>query len=395
MLLQNSWSGVLDSVTEPTAFGLYFHWPFCLSKCPYCDFNSHVSSQIDEAEWLRAFLSEIDRVKTDVGDRILSSIYFGGGTPSLMHPDTVAAILTAVKSNWRLSNDLEITLEANPSSVEAGKFSGYRDAGVNRVSIGVQALNDPDLKTLGRLHSASEARKAVDLATDTFDRVSFDLIYGRQNQSISAWETELTEALSIGTAHLSLYQLTIENGTAFGDRFELGKLRGLPSENTGADMYDLTQEICDAAGLNAYEVSNHAKTGQESRHNLIYWQGQDYAGIGPGAHGRLSIDGKRFATDTPLGPQAWLSQVIETGNGENTRQILSRHDQANEYLMMGLRLRDGISLSRLRNLDRAAANGTVVEHLQQIGMVSVSNDTMSATPEGRKLLNSVIRELLI
>ncbi|HDR29144.1 radical SAM family heme chaperone HemW, partial [Rhodovulum sp.] len=277
-------------------FGLYVHWPFCLSKCPYCDFNSHVAASIDMGEWQRAYLSEIRRIGAETGPRTLTSVFFGGGTPSLMAPDLVAAILDTVRATWPCANDMEVTLEANPGSVEAGRFAGYRDAGVGRVSLGVQALNDADLGRLGRLHSAAEARAAFDIARNTFERVSFDLIYARQDQLLADWQAELGQALALGVDHLSLYQLTIEPGTAFGDRHARGGLRGLPDDDRAADMYLATQEICAAAGLPAYEVSNHARPGAESRHNLIYWRYGDYAGIGPGAHGRLTLDGRRWAT---------------------------------------------------------------------------------------------------
>ncbi len=333
---------VLGEDWQSGGFGLYIHWPFCQAKCPYCDFNSHVAAKIDQSRWNRAYIHEIKRIGAETQGRVLNSVFFGGGTPSLMRPDLVASILQTVRATWAPSNDFEVTLEANPTSVEAGRFAGYRDAGVNRVSIGIQALNDADLKALGRLHSVSEARAAFDLARSTFERVSFDLIYARQFQTLADWRAELSEALSMAADHLSLYQLTIENGTAFGDRLAKGELRGLPNDDDAADMYLATQDICQAAGMLAYEVSNHAVAGAESRHNLIYWRGGDYAGIGPGAHGRLTIGGRRMATDTPLSPNQWLEQVEKTGNGENPRQSLSQADQAAEYLMMGLRLSEGI-----------------------------------------------------
>ncbi|MCL4155215.1 UNVERIFIED_CONTAM: hypothetical protein GTU68_030977, partial [Idotea baltica] len=267
--------------------GVYIHWPFCQAKCPYCDFNSHVSSNVDQTAWVRAYLSELDRLAELTPNRIVSTVFFGGGTPSLMLPDTVAAIIERVRQNWRCTNDIEVNLEANPTSVEASRFRGFQQAGVNRISMGIQALNDQDLKLLGRLHSVAEAQKAFDIARNIFDRVSFDLIYARQNQSAAEWEAELTQALGMAVDHLSLYQLTIEEGTAFGDRFARGGLRGLPTDDLSADLYELTQSITSDHGFSAYEVSNHAKTGQESRHNLVYWRGGDYVGVGPGAHGRF------------------------------------------------------------------------------------------------------------
>ncbi len=283
---------VLAEDWQQGGFGFYVHWPFCASKCPYCDFNSHVSAEIDESRWVRAYLREIDRYAAEVPERVLTSIFFGGGgTPSLMAPDTVSAILERIRAHWPVANDLEVTLEANPGSVEAGRFRGYADAGVNRVSVGVQALNDADLRRLGRLHTVEEALAALEIARNTFERVSFDLIYARQGQTLEEWRAELSGALEFAADHLSLYQLSIEPGTAFGDRYDAGKLRGLPDEDLSAEMYLLTQEMCETAGFHAYEVSNHAKPGAESRHNQIYWRYGDYAGIGPGAHSRLTVDG--------------------------------------------------------------------------------------------------------
>jgi putative oxygen-independent coproporphyrinogen III oxidase len=299
-------------------FGLYVHWPFCQAKCPYCDFNSHVSSGIDHQKWSSAYISEIKRVSAETGPRILRSVFFGGGTPSLMEPATVAAILDAARAAWTCANDIEITLEANPTSIEASRFQAFRDAGINRVSVGIQALNDTDLKRLGRLHTAAEARVAFDVARSTFSRVSFDLIYARQEQTPDQWRRELREALDMAADHLSLYQLTIEPGTAFADRFAKGSLRGLPSEDAAADMFDITQEMCADVGLHAYEISNHARPGAESRHNLIYWRGGDWAGIGPGAHGRLTLNGRRWSTETELAPALWLERVTRHRSGQTS-----------------------------------------------------------------------------
>lgn len=373
-------------------FGLYVHWPFCQAKCPYCDFNSHVAAQIDQTRWRDAYLSEIKRISTLVPDRTLNTIFFGGGTPSLMQPEIVADVIDAARAAWPTANDMEITLEANPTSVEAGRFQGYRDAGVNRVSMGVQSLRDDDLRRLGRLHTVAEARAAFDIARNTFDRVSFDLIYARQDQTPEDWANELREALSMAVDHLSLYQLTIEAGTAFGDRYDRGLLRGLPDEDSAGDMYFLTQEICEAAGLPAYEVSNHARPGAESRHNTIYWRYGDYAGIGPGAHGRLTINGQRHATDTPLNPSDWLNRVELGWNSDENSVALSRIDQAGEYLMMGLRLRDGISISRYESLLGGLLANT--SQLEDLGMVHRSGDVLRTTDSGRAILNAVIRELL-
>ncbi|SNX69854.1 oxygen-independent coproporphyrinogen-3 oxidase [Cereibacter ovatus] len=374
-------------------FGLYLHWPFCQSKCPYCDFNSHVAATIDQHRWGRAYLSEIHRIGAETPGRVLNSVFFGGGTPSLMQPDLVAAILETVRATWPLANDLEVTLEANPGSVEAGRFRGFREAGVNRVSMGIQALNDADLKKLGRLHSVAEARAAFDVARTTFDRVSFDLIYARQDQSLADWRQELTEALTMAADHLSMYQLTIEDGTAFGDRFKRGKLRGLPPDDLSADMYVLTQDICAAAGLPAYEVSNHAQPGSESRHNLIYWRAGDYAGIGPGAHGRLTLNGDRWATEAPRSPGEWLAQVERDGNGEVPRARLDRQEQGLEYLMMALRLSEGLDLPRYRAISGADPDERKLRDLVEIGMIERAGNRLRATTDGRMVLNSVIADL--
>lgn len=343
--------------------------------------------------WASAYLAELSRSARETPDRILTSVYFGGGTPSLMSVGLVSSILDAVAGHWTFSNEIEITLEANPSSVEANRFAGYRDSGVNRVSMGFQALNDRDLKALGRLHDVDTALAALDVARNTFDRVNFDLIYARQNQSLLDWEAELARAISFGPDHLSLYQLTIEDGTAFGDRFSRGMLRGLPEDDEAADMYFATQDICEAAGLPAYEVSNHARTGQESRHNLIYWSGGDYVGIGPGAHGRLTLDGTRFATWTELGPAKWLD-MARRGTGESGREALSRADQASEYLMMGLRTTSGLDLIRYEALSGTSLIEEKIDFLVSQQLVRLENDHLIATRSGRALLNSIIRELL-
>ncbi|WP_425092374.1 radical SAM family heme chaperone HemW [Tropicimonas sp. S265A] len=375
-------------------FGIYVHWPFCASKCPYCDFNSHVRAKVDQTAWNDVLLFEINRLADDTPDRLVSSVFFGGGTPSLMPPETVANIIDTIRTRWTPANNLEITLEANPGSVEAGRFAAYAEAGVTRVSLGVQALNDADLRALGRLHSAADARRAFDIARKAFSAVSFDLIYARQCQTLAQWRAELTEAVSMAVDHLSLYQLTIEPDTAFGDRFAAGKLRGLPEDTLSADMYELTQSVCDAHGLPAYEVSNHARAGAECAHNLIYWRMGDYAGVGPGAHGRLTLNGTRFATDTHKHPETWLKAVQEGGSGERPRAVLSRADQANEYLMMSLRLSEGTSVSRFEALAGHGLDPASVTHLTDLGMIEVENDILRTTLQGRLLLNAVISELL-
>jgi putative oxygen-independent coproporphyrinogen III oxidase len=374
-------------------FGLYVHWPFCQSKCPYCDFNSHVASHVDERRWATAFAAEITRVGQLVPERHLRSIFFGGGTPSLMSPELVGAILQKVRETWGLANDCEITLEANPGSIEAGRFQGYRDAGVNRVSMGMQAMNDADLRRLGRMHSVDEARQAFDVARHIFERVSFDLIYARQDQTLADWKAELSDALTMAVDHLSLYQLTIEDGTVFASRFAKGQLRGLPHEDLSVAMFETTQDMCNAAGMPAYEVSNHARPGQESRHNLLYWRGGDYAGIGPGAHGRLTIDGTRTATVQAKAPGAWLAAVETRGTGDTENDVLKGEDAAAEYLMMGLRVNDGISRNRFRRLGGTERVDEIIA-LRDLGLIHTEADTLRTTPSGRLVLNEVLRRLL-
>ncbi|MGY9046262.1 MAG: radical SAM family heme chaperone HemW [Rhodobacterales bacterium] len=374
-------------------FGLYVHWPFCEAKCPYCDFNSHVVAQVDQGRWARALVSEVERVGRLTPGRVLNSVFFGGGTPSLMAPETVAAVLDAVRRTWTLANDVEITLEANPRSVEAGRFRGFADAGVNRVSMGIQSLRNEDLRRLGRLHDVGEAQKAFDVARSVFDRVSFDLIYARQDQSLQEWRIELSEALSMAVDHLSLYQLTIEPGTAFGDRAKRGGLKGLPEEGLAADMYDVTQELCDAAGMPAYEVSNHAAPGSESRHNLIYWHYGDYAGVGPGAHGRITVDGIKYATEAWSAPGKWIDAATE-GSGDRQSEALSPSEQAGEYTMMGLRVIEGLDVARIRQLSADALPESACRELQEMGMLWQTHERIGATRQGRLLLNSVIAELL-
>lgn len=339
-------------------------------------------------------MTELERYREMLPDRVLNSIFFGGGTPSLMHPDTVAAVIEAARDIWTFANDIEISLEANPGSVEAGRFTGYRDAGVNRVSMGIQALNDHDLKRLGRIHSVAEAKAAFDIARNCFDRVSFDLIYARQNQSVKDWERELDEALSMAIDHLSLYQLTIEDGTAFGDRYERGKLRDLPTDDTAADMYIATQEVCGKHGMPGYEISNHARPGAESRHNLVYWHYGDYVGIGPGAHGRITIGERRIATETHLAPGNWL-EAVNKGNGELTPLVLTPQDRANEYLMMGLRLSEGLDLERFVQIAGVPLSEIRLSYLEELGMVRRDGFLLKTTEQGRSVLNAIIKELLV
>jgi oxygen-independent coproporphyrinogen-3 oxidase len=376
---------------EAGGFGLYVHWPFCQSKCPYCDFNSHVARTIDQTHWARAFEAEIARAAREVPGRVLRSIFLGGGTPSLMEPEVVEAVIGAARAVWPFANDIEITMEANPTSVEAGRFRGYRAAGVNRLSLGVQALNDRDLRALGRLHSAEEAVRALDVARDTFERVSLDLIYARQRQGPAAWEAELGRALKLAVGHLSLYQLTIEEGTSFGDRFAAGKLRDLPDEDRAADLWEITQRLTEAAGLPGYEVSNHASPGQESRHNLVYWRGGDWVGVGPGAHGRLTLGGQRWGVETERAPTRWLQRVEREGSGESVRERLSPLEAAEERLMMGLRLSEGVEVSRLGALRGLNER---VEGLAGLSLLEIREGRLRTTAAGRPVLNGVLRELL-
>ena len=373
-------------------FGLYVHCPFCASKCPYCDFNSHVATTIDQARWAEAYRTEIARVGAMAPGRVLNSIFFGGGTPSLMAPETVAAVLEAARGVWTFANDIEITMEANPTSVDAGRFRGYAYAGVNRLSMGVQALNDADLRRLGRMHSVAEARKAFDLARGCFDRVSFDLIYARQGQGPAAWRAELNEALSMAVDHLSLYQLTIEDGTVFGARHAAGHLRGLPEDETAADMYLETQDILGSAGMPAYEVSNHAAPGRESRHNLIYWRQGDWAAVGPGAHGRLSVPAGRAATVAERTPGRWLALVGETGSGDIEHELQTSDDLASEYLLMSMRLSEGMDLHRFR-AKGGALDTRRVARLIEDGLLELTDDRARTTSAGRPLLNYVLREM--
>ena len=362
-------------------FGIYLHWPFCEAKCPYCDFNSFVSASVDHDAWRRAFLAELDRYAAQTQGRVVNSVFFGGGTPSLMPAGMVGDIVDKISQNWRVANDIEITLEANPSSVEAAKFADFRAAGVNRVSLGVQALNDDALKRLGRLHDVSQALAALDIAANTFDRFSFDLIYARQHQALAEWQGELAQALSFGAKHVSMYQLTIEPETAFGQRARLGKLPGLPDQDVAADMYEHTQAACAAAGLPAYEISNHAAVGDESRHNMIYWSGGDFLGIGPGAHGRVTVGPVRYATETWLAPNKWLAAAM-AGNGETSRAALTPVEQADEYMMMGLRKTSGIDMARWV----ALGDGTPVmvdPDLIENGVVRVADNRLIATDRGR------------
>jgi putative oxygen-independent coproporphyrinogen III oxidase len=383
-----------EATSMKTAFGVYVHWPFCLSKCPYCDFNSHVRhAAIDEARHVRAFAAEIAATAARVPGRTVSTIFFGGGTPSLMQPGTVGAILEAIAKHWSVAPDVEVTLEANPTSVEATRFRGYRAAGVNRVSLGVQALNDAELKTLGRLHTAQEALDAVAIARKAFERYSFDLIYARPGQTPQAWASELKRAIAEAAEHLSLYQLTIEPDTPFAALHRAGKLI-TPDEDVARTLYDTTQEVCSAAGLPAYEISNHARPGAECRHNLVYWRGHEYAGIGPGAHGRLDIAGERRATATERRPEAWLMRVEALGNGVVTDETLSHVEIADEFLMMGLRLAEGIDPARYEQLAGRPLDERRITILREEGAVEVTPEgRLRVTQSGFPVLDAVVADL--
>ena len=382
------------SGNKKPAFGVYVHWPFCLSKCPYCDFNSHVRhAVIDEERFARAFAREIETTAARAPGREVSSIFLGGGTPSLMRPQTVGLVLDAIAKHWRVADDVEVTLEANPTSVEATRFAGYRAAGVNRVSLGVQALDDASLKALGRLHTAREALDAVAIARAAFDRYSFDLIYARPDQSPQQWADELKLAIAEAAEHLSLYQLTIEPETPFFGLHAAGKLK-TPDEATARALYDVTQEICAQQGLPAYEISNHARPGAECRHNLVYWRGEEYAGIGPGAHGRLDIEGIRHAIATEKRPESWLMRVEAGGHGIITDDDLNSEERADEFLLMGLRLAEGIDPARYAALSGRALDPRRVAVLQEEGAICVeASGRLRVTQAGFPVLDAVVADL--
>jgi oxygen-independent coproporphyrinogen-3 oxidase len=379
---------------ERPRFGVYVHWPFCLSKCPYCDFNSHVRhAAIDESRFVRAFSAEIAATAARVPGRTVSTIFFGGGTPSLMQPQTTGAILEAIAQHWPMASDVEITLEANPSSVEATRFAGYRAAGVNRVSIGLQSLDDGALRALGRLHSAREGLDAIAVARSVFDRYSFDLIYARPGQTPDAWAVELRGALAEAGEHLSLYQLTIEQGTPFHLLHASGKLT-TPDEDTARALYDVTQMVCADAGLPAYEVSNHSRPGRECRHNLVYWRAHEYAGIGPGAHGRLEIEGSRYATATEKRPEEWLALVEARGHGLITDEPLTREEAADEFLLMGLRLAEGVDPARYAALAGRPLDDCRINILREQGLVEMTHaGRLRVTMAGFPVLDAVVADL--
>ena len=375
-------------------FGVYVHWPFCLSKCPYCDFNSHVrGTPIDEERYLAGFRAEIAHRAALAQGRTVRSIFFGGGTPSLMRPETVHGIIDAIGAKWRLDPEAEITLEANPTSVEAGRFRGYRLAGVNRLSIGVQALNDPDLKALGRRHTVEEALAAVALAASLFPRFTFDMIYGRPGQSEAQWRAELARALDLVGDHVSLYQLTIEPDTIFERLRDTGKLQ-MPDEELSLALFWATRELTEVRGLPAYEVSNHARPGGESRHNLIYWRYGEYAGVGPGAHGRLVTPKGRLALETERHPEMWLTQVETEGHGLVENASLTREEQGDEFLLMGLRLREGVDPRRFEKISGREMDREQIQSLIADGFIE--RDALGrirVTPIGAPLLDTVVADI--
>lgn len=374
-------------------FALYVHWPFCLKKCPYCDFNSHARESPDQARWRTALLNDLDHYGSQTKDRTLSSIFFGGGTPSLMDAATVAAIIERASDHWHMAPDLEITLEANPTSTEADNFRAYRDAGVNRLSLGIQSFDDQVLKLLGREHTADEAVLAIDTAQKVFDRTSFDLIYATPGQTRPHWKNQLTTALDLAGDHISLYQLTIESGTAF-HRDGIKAMDG----DLAADLFDDTQRLLGDAGLPAYEISNHARSGHQCRHNLVYWQGGDYVGIGPGAHGRLQIAAQTAATHQIHNPEAWLASVDRQGHGTAKSRILSPQDRAEELLILGLRLTNGIDLEAVRQRTGVSLNDHIDKGQAQVlvenGFLEDSKTHLKATAKGLMRLNALIAKLI-
>ncbi len=375
-------------------FGVYVHWPFCAAKCPYCDFNSHVRHQaVDQQRFAAAFEREIGAMAARTPGRRVGSIFIGGGTPSLMAPETVGAILDAIAGSWSVEAGAEVTLEANPSSVEAERFRGYRTAGVNRVSLGVQALDDADLRFLGRLHNVDEALNAIEVARSIFPRTSFDLIYARPGQRPSDWASELDRAIDRAADHLSLYQLTIEEGTPFFDLRRAGKL-AIPDDASAAELYRTTQEVCDRRGIPAYEISNHAAPGGECRHNLLYWRYGEYAGIGPGAHGRLIGEDGRHATATTRSPETWLQRVESWGDAIETDELLSREEEADEMLLMGLRLAEGIDLKRYQAIAGRRLDPSRLGDLSREGMVeTLPSDRVRVTRAGAIVLDAVVADL--
>ncbi|MCI5048873.1 MAG: radical SAM family heme chaperone HemW [Rickettsiales bacterium] len=381
-----------SSTSTNSRLALYFHWPFCKSKCPYCDFNSHVRDQIDVSAWKKALLAELDYMVAWMPDATPSSVFFGGGTPSLMPPDIAGALIDRVQERWNCANDIEITLEANPTSVEIDTFADFKAAGINRVSLGVQSFLPEALAFLGREHSVDEAKRAIESAAKHFHRYSFDLIYARPDQTVEAWEHELRDALAFADAHLSLYQLTIEQQTAFYHAYYNQKAFELPDESLASDLFLATQSLMESAGLPAYEVSNHARLGEESRHNLSYWRGDAYLGIGPGAHGRPIIDGVWHGSACLKSPERWLENTLKNQHGIEILEPIDGTARAQEYLMMGLRLAEGIDVTRF-DLD-AQINTQNCERYVDEGLLEQEGNMLRATHAGWLVLNQLIADLL-
>ncbi len=385
------------STADPEQLSIYVHWPFCKFKCPYCDFNSHVRERIEHKDWAGAYLKELKYYRDLTGPRHIQSVFFGGGTPSLMEPATVAAVIDCIDDLWGLPQGAEVTLEANPTSVETGKLQGFKAAGVNRVSLGVQALNDADLKKLGRQHSAKEAIAAVERASKVFTRFSFDLIYARPDQTPQLWEAELKQALAMAAGHMSLYQLTIEEGTQYHTLHARGELV-IPDDDAGATLYEMTQSMTEAAGLPSYEISNHARMGDESRHNMVYWRYGDYAGVGPGAHGRLTLKGEKFATRAHRAPELWMERVNQHGHGAHESEVVDNKARGREMLLMGLRLIEGVPLDKFRQqTDTGFSDFVNPQRLKMLigeGLIDLQPDAVVATAKGRQRLNAVLSYLL-
>ncbi len=385
---------------SPTAagFGIYIHWPFCLAKCPYCDFNSHVADNINQDNWCNSFIKEIEYHSEKIEKKqVVTSIFFGGGTPSLMPPETVSAIIEAIKKYWVVATDVEITLEANPTSVETNKFNSFAKAGINRVSIGIQSLRDDSLKFLGREHSAIEAINALNIARDYFNRTSFDLIYARPNQTINDWEEELEQALELAQGHLSLYQLTIEKGTQFYTLHQRGELK-TPSDEESGLLYETTQKIMENAGYSAYEVSNYAQKGHKSQHNLVYWRYGDYIGIGPGAHGRIAINGNKYATRAHKAPNIWQERISMHGTGNHDDILLTPEERVMEMVLMGLRLFEPLLFTELKQENsnfKAMMNWQAIENLKENGLLAKRQDALQTTIYGRQRLESILPVIFI
>ena len=374
---------------------IYFHWPFCESKCPYCDFNSHVRKTIEQQDWLLGYNRNIQKWFAKFNKPIIETIYFGGGTPSLMNPSIISDLIDNIYKHHSISENIEISLEANPSSVEMKKFRNYASAGINRISIGVQSFIDKDLKLLGRLHSAEEATSAINTSLSLFENVNFDLIYGRQYQDLKDWEKELQFALSLGSQHLSLYQLTIENNTAFGMLFEKGKLKGLPTERLSRKFFLSTDELCSSNGLKHYEISNFSLKGYECKHNLNYWRCGNFLGIGPGAHGRYQVNKNRFSYENIVNPETWLKNAISGNFPTYNERIVSNTDHYEEYVIMGLRLREGISLEKVRTTFGKDFDKDKLNNLMSLGLIEIFNNRLKVLSKGRILLNQIIKELLV